>query len=127
MATTWNSEINADVVTLPCAMVVVWRLDKYPTAHNLIVEGLQLFCSVTNVGFDGLGRQHVFKCDLYWNVNGRTPCFTVSFPRCRFFNRADWMPKTFARNCANQFVFINSLSESEKIIAVKNAKLKILQ
>jgi hypothetical protein len=24
----WNSEINAHVVTLPCAMVVVWRLDK---------------------------------------------------------------------------------------------------
>ncbi|HYQ97592.1 MAG TPA: hypothetical protein VEO92_04425, partial [Candidatus Nitrosocosmicus sp.] len=64
-----NSEINAHVVTLPCAMVVVWRLDKYPTAHNLIVEGLQLFCSVTNVGFDGLGRQHVFECNLYWNVN----------------------------------------------------------
>ena len=88
MATTWNSEINADVVTLPCAMVVVWRLDKYPTAHNLIVEGLQLFCSVTNVGFDGLGRQHVFECNLYWNVNGRHPLLYGEFSAVSLLNRA---------------------------------------
>src|SRR5688572_21158537 len=84
----WNSEINAHVVTLPCAMVVVWRLDKYPTAHNLIVEGLQLFCSVTNVGFDGLGRQHVFECNLYWNVNGRHPLLYGEFSAVSLLNRA---------------------------------------
>ena len=100
-------------------MVVVWRLDKYPTAHNLIVEGLQLFCSVTNVGFDRLGNQHVFKCNLYWYVNGRTPCFTVSFPRCRFFKRAYWVPKHLLENGADQLVFITSVSESEKISLLK--------
>src|SRR5713226_5693333 len=68
-----QGQVDAHMIELSLAVVPVRRLDHHSATHYIVVKEIQLGRLLADISLNSLGRSHVAKRNLKWELNSWFP------------------------------------------------------